>query len=116
MNLTLETIRNQYFIAIAENINWDELNRLGRKLTLQSNVVDEIVSSNRVVFDKCIKLLDKWYQKLGSKANLQLLTTFLDECGRRDMKENLGRILENSGNDKRQAQGKSYSGAAICLY
>ena len=92
MNLTLDTIRNQYFIAIAENINLDELNKLGRKLTLASNVVDEIISSNKVFFDKCIKLLDKWYQKLASKANLQLLMTLLDECGRGDINEKLQKI------------------------
>ena len=30
--------------------------------------------------------------------------------------QNLGRILENSANDKGQAQGKSYSCATFCLY
>ena len=96
MNLSLDTIRNKYFIAIAENINWDELNKLGRKLTLASNVVDEIISSNKDLFTKCIKLLDLWYQKLASKAKLQFLTTLLDECGRGDINKKLQKIKRDT--------------------
>lgn len=92
----LDSKRNECFIVIAENMSGDKLNQFGRKLMLSPNDVNEICSSNRPRFDKCIKLLDAWYQKLGSKAKLDDLLTILQKCSRSDISQKLEEIAASS--------------------
>ncbi|EDV22018.1 uncharacterized protein TRIADDRAFT_59581 [Trichoplax adhaerens] len=69
------------FDIIAEKLDQKCLFRFATKLGLEVKDIDEITMNSSTSYDKVLKVLDRWHQNLGSKADIWQVTGILRNIG-----------------------------------
>ena len=84
------------FDIIAEKLNRERVYRLGIKLKLPDNEVDDICNGNFSRYDKTYKILRLWRNKTGKQADINQVIASLRDMNENDIADIIEATLDSS--------------------